>query len=103
MSEAGVECLWFGECPICGPEGELVAVVIEPSSRVLLKCLECALMIKTPDNVNKNKGLRLTAQAGERMRPATRDDLELLDWKSQARGTIAASQEEIEYIWAEEK
>gem|GEM_PF-5683120 len=103
MSEARVECLWFGDCPICGPEGELVAVVIEPSSRVILKCLECALMYQTPDSLSSAQNLRLTSRVGERMRPATCDDIALLDWKAEARDIITASQEEIEYFWAETK
>lgn len=96
MSDARVECLWFGDCPICGPEGELVAVVVEPSARVFLKCLECATMFQDPDNLSPFAPL-----AGGRLRPATRGDI--AGWKAEARGTITATQHEIEYLWAETK
>ena len=98
MSESLIECLWYGDCPNCGPEGELVAVAIQPSSLVCLKCLECATMFQAPGKLSLFESL-----AGGLLRPATRGDVAGAGWSAEPKGTIMASKQEIEYLWGEAK
>ena len=98
MSDDRVECLWFGDCPNCGPEGELVAVMIEPTSAAMLKCLECATMYRDPDSLSP-----FDTRATGTLRAAIRVDVAHAGWNVQARGTITATRREIEYCWEETK
>lgn len=53
-------------------------------------------MYQTPGNLSPAGSL-----PGGRLRPATRGDI--AGWKAEARGTITATQDEIEYCWEEAK
>lgn len=104
MTERLLDAPYFGDCPICGTEGELFALTAVRSAITFIKCAECATIFEASDSSRsgQSEGVHKARQDDEELRPATREECVAASFVRQQSGSIPVTEHEIYYLWAHE-